>query len=88
MKTNHQVQAEKKVNKAVGVFAKAIAEVETAQDLLTKGVEQDTLQILAIVNQKSELDTKIIELNVARDQKGHVMVANAELLNKLKEFKV
>lgn len=85
--TNKTVQqADKKVTKAMTVFTQAVTEVEQAQELLKKGIEQDSMKQVAIKNQMLTLEAQMIELNVAKEEKGNKMKDNAQLISKLKEF--
>jgi hypothetical protein len=83
----HQLVAEKKVIKAVGVFAKAVAEVEKAQDILKEGVKQDCFKVGALKKQIADIEAEIDAVNKGKIAKGEQMKANEELLSKLKEFK-
>lgn len=86
-KNDFQIQAEKKVTKAVGVFAKAIKEVEQAQEILKAGVQQDSTKISVAKNKINQLNAEINRVNADKTAKGEQMKANAELLVKLADFK-
>lgn len=84
---NKQVkQAEQKVAKAVGVFGKAVTEIEGAQELLKSAVMEDSFKIKGHHAKIAKLHAEIDALEADKIAKGKKMTANTELLKKLKEF--
>lgn len=80
------VRSQKIVAKAVGVFSQAVAEVEKANDILTKGIESDSMQIMGIENKIAELEYDIMKLKEAKLLKGNEFTNNENLLATLRQF--
>ncbi|MCM3639673.1 hypothetical protein M4D68_00740 [Priestia aryabhattai] len=72
-------QSQKLVSKAVGVFDKAVTDVEKANEILKKGIEEDSMRILALQDQ-------IKELEADKEAKGAELTKNEHLLATLKQF--
>lgn len=87
MAVNYVAKAQKQVEKAVGVFAKAIIEVEHAQETLLKGIEEDSYTEGALRNQIIKLKVEMEEVAEKKREKGLAVKKNQELLQNLNQFK-
>lgn len=86
MTKKHEVKAQKRVSKALGVFSKAVAEVEKAQDILEAGVISDTNEIESLKEQVEALELTISEVMYRKSSKNAQIAANEDLLAKLNHF--
>ena len=80
------VKSQQLVSKAVGVFSQAIQEVEKANEILTKGVEADSMAIVSIKEQIASLNNKITDIETAKHEKGTQLKANTSLIKNLQRF--
>ena len=80
------VKSQKIVNKAIGVFSQAVADVEKANEILRKGIEKDSFEIRGIEQQIVILKGKISRLEMDRNIKGKEIKKNEELLATLRQF--
>lgn len=87
VKVNHVKKAQKRVDKAVGVFGKAIDEVGKAQLVLQQGIEQDTVKVDELSDKILSIQDEILEIQEAKNEKIANIKANNELLDKLSQFK-
>lgn len=87
MAINYVEKAQRQVEKAVGVFAKAIIEVEHAQETLLKGIEEDSYTEGALRNQIIKLKIELDEVAEQKREKGLAVRRNQELLQNLNQFK-
>lgn len=81
-------KANKKVNKALGVFSDAITAVLSAQEDLKAGISADYTEIDAIHGSIKALQNKIVTIEAGMREKEDSMVANNDLLDRLSKFKV
>ena len=88
MTKKHEVKAQKRVSKALGVFSKAVAEVEKAQDILEAGVISDTNEIESLKEQVEALELTISEVAYRKSSKYAQIAANEDLLAKLNHFNI
>lgn len=79
-------QSQKLVNKAVGVFATAVAEVEKANAILIQGVQDDTAQIMKLQHEIDAKNAQITDLEKAKADKGEEIRKNEHLLATFKQF--
>lgn len=87
-KHNHVQKAQKKVEKAVSVFDKAINDVESAQATLLEGIKQDAHKINALEDKILSIKAEIAEVWNGKNEKGRIMETNKAVLDNLKQFKV
>ena len=80
-------KSQKKVDKAVGVFTKAIDEVVSAQETLIDGIEKDNKTIEALEEKIYSLETQITLVTEQQKDKVDQMDENKELLRRLRQFK-
>ena len=80
-------KSQKKVDKAVGVFTKAIDEVIFAQETLIDGIEKDNKTIEALEEKIYSLETQITLVTEQQKDKVDQMDENKELLRRLRQFK-
>lgn len=88
MTKKHELKAQKRVSKALGVFSKAVAEVEKAQDILEAGVISDTNEIESLKEQVEALELTISEVMYRKSSKNAQIAANEDLLAKLNHFNI
>ena len=79
-------RAQRKVQKALGVFDKSVKEVEGANDILTQGVQQDEQTIASYKAKISEINGKIQDAKADKKSKQNEIDKNNVLLEKLKHF--
>lgn len=79
-------QANKIVTKATTVFGDAITQVEKANDILKKGIEEDTYEIMAAEQKIEELKDFIEGVKEDREDKGLQVIKNDDLVKQLKSF--
>jgi len=84
---NVNQKANKKVQKALGVFDKAIKEVADAQALLTEGVKLDVANVIVLKQKIRNLEMDIESVEDGKRIKGENMQKNSKLLRNLKQFK-
>ncbi|MGE6629634.1 hypothetical protein [Bacillus sp. NPDC077027] len=84
--SKHMTQASQKVEKAVGVFANAVQEVESAQKILSEGIKQDSMKITMLKNKITSIQESIEKVEAHRQAKGDQMKANEDLLASLMQF--
>lgn len=84
---NVNQKANKKVQKALGVFDKAIKDVTDAQAILTEGVKVDVATASSIKQQIRNLEMQIESVEDAKRIKGETMQKNSKLLRNLNQFK-
>ena len=80
-------KSQKKVDKAVGVFTKAIDEVVSAQETLIDGIEKDNKLIEALEEKIYSLETQITLVTEQQKDKVDQMDENKELLRRLRQLK-
>lgn len=82
-----QVQkADKLVTKATTVFGDAVVQVEKANELLRKGLEEDGFTIESAKKQIKELEDWIQKVEEDREEKSLKIVSNETLIEQLKTF--
>lgn len=86
MTKKHELKAQKRVAKALGVFSKAVAEVETAQQILEDGIVSDTQEIKRLEAQAKEIEESIAQVKYRKSDKMAQMANNVDLLAKLNHF--
>lgn len=86
-KSNHAQKAQKRVDKAVGVFSQAIVQVEKAQETLSAGIQQDSHTVNALNNKIVSIQSEIAAVEQSKQEKGDQMKSNRELLNRLGQIK-
>ena len=80
-------KSQKKVDKAVGVFTKAVDEVVSAQETLIDGIEKDNKLIEALEEKIYFLESQITLVTEQQQDKVDQMDENKELLRRLRQFK-
>ncbi|CDQ21739.1 hypothetical protein [Halobacillus karajensis] len=86
MADKRQFKADKIVSNALGLFTKAIDEIDKAQAILEQGIEQDQAEEARI---SKEIDQKYTQLEQKREdrlQKDADLKQNESLKEKLKQF--
>lgn len=86
MTIKHELKAQKRVSKALGVFTKAVAEVEKAQQILEDGIVSDTQEIKHLEAKAKEIEETIAQVNYRKSDKMTQMANNVDLLAKLNHF--
>lgn len=86
MTKKHEVRAQKRVAKALGVFSKAVAEVEKAQLILEDGIATDIQEVDRLNAQVKEIEEAIAQANYRKIDKMAQMTNNIDLLAKLNHF--
>lgn len=79
-------KSQKKVDKAVGVFTKAIDEVVLAQETLIDGIEKDNKLIETLEEKIYSLETQITLVTEQQQDKVDQMDENKELLRRLRQL--
>ena len=79
-------QSQKLVSKAVGVFSTAVADVEKANEILRKGIEDDSMKISSLATQMDSLEEQIRQLEEDKTAKGNEIKKNENLLATLRQF--
>lgn len=79
-------KSQKKVDKAVGVFTKAIDEVILAQETLIDGIEKDNKLIETLEEKIYSLETQITLVTEQQQDKVDQMDENKELLRRLRQL--
>ena len=88
MTKKHEIKAQKRVSKALGVFSKAVAEVETAQKILEEGIASDEQEVNRLKAQVEEIEELIKQANYRKSAKKEQMASNVDLLAKLNHFNI
>ena len=86
MTDKHELKAQKRVSKALGVFSKAVAEVETAQQILEDGIATDEQEIKRLNDQSKEIEELISQAIHRKSAKKEQMSNNIDILAKLNHF--
>ena len=86
MTKKHELKAQKRVSKALGVFSKAVVEVEKAQQILEAGIASDVQEVDRLNAQAKEIVETIAQVNYRKSDKMDQMVNNVDLLAKLNHF--
>lgn len=85
--TNKKVlQANKLVSKATTVFGDAVVQVEKANELLKKGIEEDSFEIASAEEQIAKLQRHVKDVEKEREEKAQQIVSNNKLIDQLKSF--
>lgn len=80
------VKSQKAVSKAVGVFTKAVSEVESVNKMLSASIESDIKQKASHVAEIERLEKEISTIDATVTEKQKEIENNEQVIATLKQF--